>query len=99
MSKTKNIGPILQGIERPRRSRAPNKGPKRKALYKFAEMKVNDMFFVPGTTIALRNRLSIAARNYGKAHGQFFSVLKFTLGGIDGFGVWRNRRTRAKAST
>lgn len=61
--------------------------------YPFNEMDVGDSFFIPSGTYAgesvdgaNRPRVSSAAHNYGKDHGQKFTIRKQPCGG---YRVWR----------
>ncbi len=80
VEKNVEVPQILRDQERPRK-------------YPFNEMDVGDSFFIPSGTHAAENingkttpRVSSAAHNYGKIHGQKFTIRKQPCGG---YRVWR----------
>ena len=68
-----------------------NKSGKRKSVYPFNEMELNDSFLVPNpdnlSTIILRNRVNSAAVYHSKIDGMKFTVRDT----VEGIRVWRTK--------
>ena len=64
---------------------------KRRSLYPFENMEVNDSFLVPNplklTTLILRNRVNSAAAYHSKIDGMKFTVRDT----VEGIRVWRTK--------
>lgn len=81
---------VYSGVPLP----AAKRGGTRPSKYKFADLEIGDMFFVPHPPKTFRSQAAAAGRRLGCK----FAVRDVVIEGVTGVGCWRVQPGPAKAS-
>ena len=82
---------VYKGVPLPPAKR----GGVRPRKYKFADLEIGDMFFVPNPPKTFRSQVTAAGRRLGRK----FAVRDVVVEGVTGVGCWRLPPAPAKADT
>jgi hypothetical protein len=82
---------VYSGVPLP----AAKRGGVRPSKYKFADLEIGDMFFVPNPPKTFRSQVTAAGRRLGRK----FAVRDVVVEGVTGVGCWRLPPAPAKADT
>ena len=82
---------VYKGVPLPPAKR----GGVRPRKYKFADLEMDDMFFVPNPPKTFRSQVTAAGRRLGRK----FAVRDVVVEGVTGVGCWRLPPAPAKADT